>query len=559
MFKTSSLGGRVFASYIVMGIFIFIIATIGNLSTNRLKGHIDVLTNNTLPSVVGLWQVNEGQTQIESSERLILSPNTTPKERESEFARIDRAWQQIEQGLASYEPVSRTTQQEKDYQIFNTDWQTWKGDHQTFIGLAKQIDPTDEKPSSNLLAQMDRQIEKNKINFTKSTNDIVKLIDDIQNHSNDIKVQSDRDTRNASFLTWLANLLGPLMAIGFGWYFSQSLAKPLGTRIAKVVQVAEDISIGNLASDIEDNGIIAKDEIGKLQMSFRNMKLNLNSLLRQVQQSSIQIVSSANQIAASGKELEATMTQQVASITQVSATGKEIASTADELARTIDRVASVSGDTAMAAAHGQQDLLQMESTMRQLTEATGSISGKLGAISEKANNISSVVTTITKVADQTNLLSLNAAIEAEKAGEYGAGFAVVAREIRRLADQTAVATLEIESMVKDMQSAVSSGVMEMDKFTQEVSRGVDDVRKIGGQLAEVIDRVQSLTPQFNVVNEGMSGQSQGAQQISDAMYHLSESSQQMALALRDNNNAIDQLNTAAEGLQREISRFKVQS
>jgi methyl-accepting chemotaxis protein WspA len=559
MFKTSSLGGRVFASYIVMGIFIFIIATIGNLSTNRLKGHIDVLTNNTLPSVVGLWQVNEGQTQIESSERLILSPNTTPKERESEFARIERAWQQIKQGFASYEKVSRTTQQEKDYQTFNTNWQTWTSDHQAFIGLAKQIDPADEKPSSNLLAKMDQQIEKNKISFTKSTNDIVKLIGDIQNHSNTIKIQSDRDTRNASFLTWLANLLGPLMAIGFGWYFSQSLAKPLGTRIAKVVQVAEDISIGNLASDIEDNGIIAKDEIGKLQMSFRNMKLNLNSLLRQVQQSSIQIVSSANQIAASGKELEATMTQQVASITQVSATGKEIASTADELARTIDRVASVSGDTAMAAAHGQQDLLQMESTMRQLTEATGSISGKLGAISEKANNISSVVTTITKVADQTNLLSLNAAIEAEKAGEYGAGFAVVAREIRRLADQTAVATLEIESMVKDMQSAVSSGVMEMDKFTQEVSRGVDDVRKIGGQLAEVIDRVQSLTPQFNVVNEGMSGQSQGAQQISEAMYHLSESSQQMALALRDNNNAIDQLNTAAEGLQREISRFKVQS
>jgi methyl-accepting chemotaxis protein WspA len=542
-----------------MGVFIFIIATIGNLSTNRLKGHIDVLTNNTLPSIVGLWQVNEGQTQIESSERLLLSPNTTPKEREQEFTRIDRAWQQIKRGFDSYEETSRTTQQQEAYQTFKTDWDVWTSDHQTFISLAKQVDTADGKPSSSLLAQMDQQIEKNKASFNKATNDLVKLIDENQKSSSDIKIQSDRDSKNSRFLTILANICGPLMAIGFGWYFSQSLAKPLGTRIAKVVQVAEDISIGNLASDIEDNGIIAKDEIGQLQMSFRNMKLNLNGLLRQVQQSSIQIVSSANQIAASGKELEATMTQQVASITQVSATGKEIASTADELARTIDRVASVSGDTARAASQGQQDLLQMESTMRQLTEATGSISGKLGAISEKANNISSVVTTITKVADQTNLLSLNAAIEAEKAGEYGAGFAVVAREIRRLADQTAVATLEIESMVKDMQSAVSSGVMEMDKFTQEVSRGVDDVRKIGGQLAEVIDRVQSLMPQFNVVNEGMSGQSQGAQQISEAMYHLSESSQQMALALRDNNNAIDQLNTAAEGLQREISRFKVQS
>ena len=86
--------------------------------------------------------------------------------------------------------------------------------------------------------------------------------------------------------------------------------------------------------------------------------------------------------------------------------------------------------------------------MKQLVESTASVSAKLGMIREKADSINAVVTTITKVADQTNLLSINAAIEAEKAGEYGRGFLVVAREIRRLADQTAVATLDIETMVQ---------------------------------------------------------------------------------------------------------------
>ena len=132
--------------------------------------------------------------------------------------------------------------------------------------------------------------------------------------------------------------------------------------------------------------------------------------------------------------------------------------------------------------------------MRHVMEAAGSINAKLAVLNEKAGNINQVVTTITKVADQTNLLSLNAAIEAEKAGEYGRGFAVVATEIRRLADQTAVATYDIEQMVKEIQSAVSAGVMGMDKFSEEVRRGMQEVQQVGGQLSQIIQQVQALAP-----------------------------------------------------------------
>ena len=170
-----------------------------------------------------------------------------------------------------------------------------------------------------------------------------------------------------------------------------------------------------------------------------------------------------------------------------------------------------------------------------------------------------MVTTINRVADQTNLLSLNAAIEAEKAGEYGVGFAVVATEIRRLADQTAVATWDIEQMVKEMQSAVSAGVMGMEKFSEEVRRGVDDVRQVGAQLAHIIEQVDTLIPRFEEVNEGMTSQSQGAQQIRDAIVQLSESAQQTADSLRQSNGAIVQLNEAAGRLQEGASHFRVSS
>jgi methyl-accepting chemotaxis protein WspA len=168
-----------------------------------------------------------------------------------------------------------------------------------------------------------------------------------------------------------------------------------------------------------------------------------------------------------------------------------------------------------------------------------------------------VVTTITKVADQTNLLSLNAAIEAEKAGEYGRGFAVVATEIRRLADQTAVATYDIEQMVKEIQSAVSAGVMGMDKFSEEVRRGMQEVQQVGGQLSEIIQQVQALAPRFEAVHEGMGAQATGAEQITQALAQLSEAAQQTVESLQQSGQAIDGLNQAAVNMRSGVSRFKL--
>ena len=222
-------------------------------------------------------------------------------------------------------------------------------------------------------------------------------------------------------------------------------------------------------------------------------------------------------------------------------------------------MAQTSQVTTNAAGNSQTKLEKIQAAMQNLTHSSTSISSKLGAIDEKAKNINNIVTTITKVADQTNLLSLNAAIEAEKAGEYGAGFAVVAREIRRLADQTAVATLEIEKMVREMQSSVSTGVIEVDKFSKEVERYVVEVGNISQQIAQMIKDVQSLPPQFALVKERINEQYQEAQHISIAIDQLSEASQQTSQSIQETNNALTQLYDAAQGLQREISQFKLQS
>ncbi|MFL9450393.1 MULTISPECIES: methyl-accepting chemotaxis protein [Nostocales] len=355
----------------------------------------------------------------------------------------------------------------------------------------------------------------------------------------------------------LSALVASMVCLILAIIASVFIAQFLEVRINKAVQAAEQISVGDLTNSVVDTESNSNNEIGKLLKSFQIMTQNLNILIRQVQQSGIGVTTSATQIAASGKQLEATMTEQVASTNEVAATAKEISATSRELVKTMEEVALMSQTTTIATSSSQKDLLRMELTMRQLGEATNTIATRLGTIGEKANNINNIVVMITKVADQTNLLSLNAAIEAEKAGEYGLGFAVVAREIRRLADQTAVATLEIEKMVKQMQSSVSSGVMEMDKFAKEVEQSVEDVASISKQMAQIIEQVQELTPRFEAVNSGMEAQSQGAQQISDAMIQLSNTSTQTTDSLREINNAIHQLNQVAQGLRHEMSRFKV--
>ncbi|MEO7688261.1 MAG: methyl-accepting chemotaxis protein, partial [Sphingomonas sp.] len=269
-----------------------------------------------------------------------------------------------------------------------------------------------------------------------------------------------------------------------------------------------------------------QDELGDVGDGFNRMADEVMELVGHVQRSGIRVNTSMTEIAATSKQQQATATEVAATTTEIGATSREIAATSKELVRTINDVATVAEHAAELATSGQSGLTQMEETMGQVMEAASSINAKLAVLNEKASDINQVVTTITKVADQTNLLSLNAAIEAEKAGEYGRGFAVVSSEIRRLADQTAVATYDIEQMVKDIQSAVSAGVMGMDKFSEEVRRGLHDVHDIGGKLSEIIAQVLTLVPRFETVSEGMEAQATGAEQISEALVQLTEATQQ---------------------------------
>jgi PAS domain S-box-containing protein len=326
--------------------------------------------------------------------------------------------------------------------------------------------------------------------------------------------------------------------------------------LARLVSILDVMRTGDLTGRLNRE---RDDEFGTVARGFNRMTDELVGLVGQVQQSGVQVNAAVSQIAATAREQQATASEIASTTTEIGATSREISATSQQLVGTVNEVAMVAEQSAVLAGQGQSGLTHMEETMRRVTDAAASINAKLAVLSEKAGNISQVVTTITKVADQTNLLSLNAAIEAEKAGEYGRGFAVVATEIRRLADQTAVSTYDIEQIVKEIQSAVAAGVMGMDKFSEEVRRGMQDMQRVGGQLSQVIQQVQALAPRIESVNEGMQAQASSAEQITQALTQLSEAAQQTVDSLHQSGLATDELNRVAIGLRSGVSRFTLQA
>ena len=566
MFKNLSMQARLIFAFMFMGLLVLIVALVGLSGSSRLSKHIDSLASNSVPSISGLWKINEGKTQIESSERGLLNINLNKDARQAEIDRMDNAWKQIQEGFQQYEAASKSDAEQKAYKDFLNTWDGWKKAHEEFLRRNLQFERLGvfnlfENSGGNAglaiagYKELEKQVQLNRQPFTDASNKLLEVLKMNQDSTAETERVSAKDVSQVGFWAFVAILIGPGTALLFGIFFSNTIAKPLGAKIAGVVDIAQKISAGDLTSQISLAD--QEDEVGQLQNAFYTMNKDLNALVNRIQQSGNQITSSADQITVSGRNLEATVTEQVASTNEVSATAHEIAATSRELVKTMEQVAAMAEQTTVAAGNSKDNLNHIDSVMHQLLEATEVISSKLEIMDKRANNISRVVTTITVVADQTNLLSLNAALEAERAGEYGAGFSVVAREIRRLADRTAVATLEIEQMIKEMQSAVSTGVTEMDKFTKSVVDSVEDVSKISEQIAQVIQQVQGLTPRFEQVSQSVDEQSQGAQQISEAMEHLSQASQQTAGSLRETNHALEELDEATHSLKREIARFKV--
>ena len=450
---------------------------------------------------------------------------------------------EIDQAIAEYEKTITTSADRQLFETFKSANATERVIQQDVVRLI-----VEQKNLQQGIARLNAEL----IPAHERGTEALQAIQEVNQRSADAGIQSIDNTIGAARVGVMVTVVAAvILAFFVGLALLRSITQPL-TRLTAVVSV---LGKGDFTQRV---ALDRRDELGLLGQGFDRMLDELTGLVGQIKESGTQVATAVTEIAATARQQQATATEVAATTTEIGATSREISATSKELVRTMNDVSTSAEESAARGGEGRVGLTQMEEIMRDVMDAAGSVNSKLTTLNEKAGDISQVVTTITKVADQTNLLSLNAAIEAEKAGEYGRGFAVVATEIRRLADQTAVATYDIEQMIKAIQSAVSAGVMSMDKFSEEVRRGMQSIQQVSGHLGQVIQQVQALAPRFEVVTEGMQAQATGAEQITEALGQLSEAAQQTVESLRQSQAAIDGLNQVATGLRTGVARFSLQ-
>lgn len=354
--------------------------------------------------------------------------------------------------------------------------------------------------------------------------------------------------RHQQIATMTIAALGAIPAAIVAWLVAKSLSRPVARAAAVSVRLAQ----GDLSEPVVP---IGRGEPRRLLESMRDAMGGLAELLGRMRLSARELEQTSAEIRRTAKDQEEVAQGFGASATEVAAAVTEMTGTGRELSSTMGMVAQAAENAAGSAGRGREGLAELDARAQTLRSATDGVARRLATIRERAISINAVITTITRVSDQTNLLSINAALEAEKAGRYGLGFQVVAREINRLAEQTAEATTDIERIVAEMQESVAEGVEEMGRFSRVMEEGASTSAQIGGRLSEVITLVEDLRGRFKSVAEGVEAQSIGTRQISEALNQLSDGARRTIAAVQAFVAASAQLEQSARSLEGDVAKF----
>lgn len=352
--------------------------------------------------------------------------------------------------------------------------------------------------------------------------------------------------------------------VGISAYFmARSIAKP----IVAMSTIAQKISQGDLTLDLSESK--STDEIGKLTNSFRDMLTSIRKLVNQVRDSSTMVAANSEQVASSTDQMNSSVQQISSTIQQISKGSQTQARELEETSKVVEKLtndmktlaskaaktADLTKEVGMISETGSKSASEADSRMSKIISVTNESAKKIRGLAERSGEITAVLEVIRKIADQTNLLALNAAIEAARAGEAGRGFAVVADEVKRLAEGSAKSSEEIDGLIKQIQDDAKATVQSIEGGTKEVAEGRLVIDKALKALNEIAEKVKEVSVDVADVANTTQAQVSEIEQLSKAASEIAAVSEENASATEEASAATEQQTAGTQEITASVQKM----
>jgi methyl-accepting chemotaxis protein len=326
------------------------------------------------------------------------------------------------------------------------------------------------------------------------------------------------------------------------------------TRLNRVSVAMGRVADGDLSTEIK---IFAKDEIGDLGRAINRTLESMRAMVTSIRDTAAQVASASTQLYATSEQIATGAEEVAAQASTVATASEEMTSTSSEIAKNCLLAVESSKQAGDSAETGAMVVQETVAEMGRIAERVKESAQTVESLGARSDQIGEIVGTIEDIADQTNLLALNAAIEAARAGEQGRGFAVVADEVRALAERTTKATKEIGAMIKAIQVETKSAVASMEQGVSEVEKGTVDAAKSGEALREILEQANSVTMQINQIATAAEEQTATTNEITSNIQQITEVVHETAKGSQESASAANQLSRLAEELQELVNRFRL--